>query len=85
MLTEPWKCYHCCELMYNKDQDGYPIEGSPIGCDVTIDGTSARLCITCAQIYELLLSNNYMRTQHRVWLEEQEKKYKLKIGNKYLD
>lgn len=27
---EPWRCKHCNKLIYNRDENGYPVPGAPV-------------------------------------------------------
>lgn len=84
-FLEPWRCGECNELMYNKDQEGYPAPGAPLGLEVKIDDESIRVCLMCAEIYISLLRNKFMVEQHKKWIDGRRKIEKLKSGNNYLD
>jgi hypothetical protein len=84
-FIEPWFCGNCDEFMYNKDQDGYPAPGAPVGLAVKYDNRSMRICLLCAEMYISILNNPYMLEQHKEWLKEITIKNKLKPGHNYLD
>jgi len=84
-FVEPWRCDSCKELMYNKNADGYPAPGAPIGLNITVDGKEQRVCLMCAEMYIAVLKNDYFVERHKEWVKEQEHKNKLKTGNSYLD
>jgi hypothetical protein len=84
-FIEPWWCDECGEYMYNKDQEGYPSPGAPIGLSVKFDKKEKRVCLLCAEMYIAVLKNPFMLQQHREWVTENKHKDKLKFGQNYLD
>lgn len=87
-FIKPWRCEGPCkELMYNKDGNGYPAPGAPIGFTVHLDiGVSKRVCCTCAEMYLVVRESSYMHRQHTEWMQEsQQRKEKLGSSGKYLD
>jgi hypothetical protein len=84
-FIEPWRCYNCDELMYNKDQDGYPSPGAPIGLAIHVEEKPMRVCLLCVEMYIAVLKSTYMKDQHIQWQEENKHKEKLRFGGKYLD
>lgn len=84
-FLEPWHCGECGEFMYNKDKEGYPAPGAPLGLEVKVDEASFRVCLMCAEVYISLLKNPFMVEQHKKWLEAKKKIEKLKSGSNYLD
>lgn len=84
-FLEPWRCESCNELIYNKDGDGYPTPGAPIGIAVKLDKQMKRICLVCAEMYIVILKSPYMLKQHKEWVEENKHKDKLRFGRNYLD
>lgn len=84
-FIEPWRCGSCDEFMFNRDQDGYPSPGAPIGLSVKIDDQDYRVCLVCAEMYIVVLKSGHFREQHSLWLKEAAHKSKLKTGSNYLD
>lgn len=85
-FIEPWRCGSCSNLMYNRDEYGYPTLGAPIGISVKLNETeSLRVCLVCAEMYIVVLKSQYLREEHQKWVEENNHKSKLKSGSNYLD
>lgn len=84
-FIEPWYCDECGTFVYNKDSDGYPAPGAPVGLAVKFDKKEMRICLVCAEMYIVLLKSPYMMEHHRQWLKEVKYKEKLRFCSNYLD
>lgn len=85
-LLESWVCEGPCQqLMYNKDEEGYPCPGAPVGFTIHPDEQELRVCSTCADMYISLAESRFMRRMHGIWVISQARKERLKSGHEYLE